>query len=85
MNESAGGAFSGLARKPKEEKERTTPGHFEGRKRVKDDRRRGIMIRLTPSQWTRIHELALKENTSVQALGLCALSWLFEDRGLSKL
>lgn len=58
---------------------------FEGKERVSDNRKRGIMIRLAPEQWHRIHELALRENASVQALGLYAFSQVLEARGLPPL
>lgn len=68
-----------------EEAPRTTFEQFEGRPRIKDGRPRGIMIRLTPEQWNRIHALAIEENTSVQALGLCAFSRYFVAKGMSGL
>jgi hypothetical protein len=77
-------AFNGLARAKKSD-EPGDSSRFEGRPRIKDDRPRGIMIRLTPQQWLRVHEFALNENTSIQAIGLFALSRLFTEKGLPEL
>lgn len=46
---------------------------------------KGVLIRLTKAQRVRLKQLAVAEDTSVQALGFRALSWLFESRGLDAL
>jgi hypothetical protein len=78
-------AFQGLTRREAIVEEPLGSSKFQKRPRVKDDRPRGIMIRLTPQQWIRVHELVLHENTNIQALGLYALSRIFTEKGLPEL
>lgn len=41
-----------------------------------------MSFRLTPSDWERVHQLAVADRTSINALVLRGLSRLFEERGL---
>jgi len=40
---------------------------------------------LARAQWDRVHDLARAEGVSLNALALCRLSRLFEERGLPPL
>lgn len=44
-----------------------------------------LTVRLTRSQWERIHQLAVSEGVSIQQLAVRGLSHMFEERGLPKL
>ena len=54
-------------------------------------RRRGrgetvaITLRLSRSQWERVHQLAVSEGVSIQHLSLLGLSNLFKEKGLPEL
>lgn len=54
-------------------------------------RRRGrgetvaITVRLSRSQWERVHQLAVAEGVSIQHLSLLGLSNLFKEKGLPDL
>ena len=41
-----------------------------------------LTVRLTRSDWERLHQLALAEGTSIQQLALCGFSKLFAEKGL---
>ena len=41
-----------------------------------------MSFRLTPGDWERVHQLAVSDRTSINALVLRGLSRLFEERGL---
>ena len=41
-----------------------------------------MSFRLTPTDWERVHQLAVADRTSINALVLRGLSRLFEERGL---
>jgi hypothetical protein len=49
------------------------------------DDRKQIFIRLSPAQRKRLKQLAIEEDTTVQALAFGALSALFVERGLPPL
>lgn len=44
-----------------------------------------LSLRVSRDQWQRLHELALHEGCSLNALALSALSKVFQDRGLKPL
>ncbi len=44
-----------------------------------------LTVRLTRSQWERLHQLAVSEGVSIQQLAVRGLSHVFGERGLPKL
>jgi len=57
---------------------------LKGRGRGKN-KRVGIAVRLGHEDWYRIHDLAVREHTSLQALIVAGLSAVMEQRGLPPL
>lgn len=55
-----------------------------GRGRGKNSRV-GVAVRLGHEDWYRVHDLAVREHTSLQALIVAGLSALMEQRGLPPL
>lgn len=55
-----------------------------GRGRGKNSRV-GVAVRLGHEDWYRVHDLAVREHTSLQALIVTGLSALLEQRGLPPL
>lgn len=55
---------------------------------VSADRKRGkgevvaLTVRLSRSEWERVHQLAVSEGTSIQQLALKGLSKVFAEKGL---
>jgi hypothetical protein len=54
-------------------------------------RRRGqgetvsLTVRLSHSQWERVHQLAIAEGVSIQHLAVVGLSMIFKEKGLPEL
>ncbi|MHB1669987.1 hypothetical protein [Thiomonas sp.] len=44
-----------------------------------------LTVRLTRSEWERVHQLAVSEGVSIQALAVEGLSKVFVEKGLPKL
>ncbi len=44
-----------------------------------------LTVRLSRSDWQRVHQLAVTEGVSIQKLAVYGLSKIFEEYGLSKL
>ena len=44
-----------------------------------------LTVRLTRSEWERVHQLAVAEGVSIQALAIEGLSRVFADKGLPML
>lgn len=44
-----------------------------------------LTVRVSRDQWQRIHELALHEGKSINAMAIEGISRLFEDKGLKSL
>ena len=61
---------------------RSEPGSPRGRGKGP---RVGIAVRLGHEDWYRVHDLAVREHTSLQALIVRGLSALMEERGLPPL
>lgn len=57
---------------------------LKGRGRGKN-KRVGIAVRLGHEDWYRLHDLAVREHTSLQALIVAGLSAVMEQRGLPPL
>ena len=53
-----------------------------GRARTALKAARGVLLRLTPSQWEAVHAFALRENVTVQGLLIAALDTVFASRGM---
>lgn len=48
-------------------------------------RYKGVTLRLTPEQWRRAHELAVNDETSINALAIAGISKILQERGLPPL
>jgi hypothetical protein len=64
--------------------DQTSAAELKGRSRGKN-KRVGIAVRLGHEDWYRIHDLAVREHTSLQALIVAGLSSMMEQRGLPPL
>lgn len=59
--------------------------------RTVETRRRGkgeivsLTVRLPRAEWERVHQLAVSEGVSIQALAVAGLSKIFAERGLPEL
>lgn len=59
--------------------------------RAVETRRRGkgeivsLTVRLPRAEWERVHQLAVSEGVSIQALAVAGLSKIFAERGLPEL
>ncbi|WP_418319058.1 hypothetical protein [Piscinibacter sakaiensis] len=67
----------------------TVPDQFAAPSKVKGGRgtgrRVGVAVRLGHEDWARLHDLAVRERTSLQGLIVAGLSNLMEQRGLPPL
>jgi hypothetical protein len=64
--------------------DQTSATEAKGRGRGKN-KRVGIAVRLGHEDWYRVHDLAVREHTSLQALIVAGLSAVMEQRGLPPL
>lgn len=67
------------------------PSEQVGQKSPEPVRRRGqgetvsLTVRLSRSQWERVHQLAVAEGVSIQHLAVVGLSNIFKEKGLPEL